>query len=168
MAFKKNMGGGKKKDGTIILGSYFPSGDFIVFQNPDIYWEKLYPTYPLVRPQSELIQQYGLENAKLYSYAILAGTVVSHELIHKAQDLSLPELFYESGARYYQYNLADGNTRNLLLQQQDIKMINYYDSLVKKYGEPVHKMNFGQSINPITKIRILNNVKSQKISPSRS
>lgn len=149
----------------LTLGRYIAMNDgrdFIVFQTPNFFWEDLYPQFPYVRPKNELIKEYGEPVAKMYSMAMLVGTVVSHEISHAFQgNLNYPSYFIESAVRYYQYGLYGENLQNLLFQERDFAMVKFYQQLVSKFGEPVHQLNFGHPINPITKIRIFNDVRNQ-------
>ena len=150
----------------LTLGRYIPmrdGKDFVILQTPNFFWEDIYPQFPYVRPKKDLIAQYGEPLAKMYSLVTLVGTVVSHEILHGFQgNLNYPSYFIESAVRYYQSGLYGENLQNLLFQERDFAMVKFYKQLVEKFGEPVHQLNFGHPINPITKIRILNNVRSQK------
>lgn len=150
----------------LTLGRYIPmkdGKDFIVLQTPKFFWEEIYPQFPYARPKNDLIRLYGEPLARAYALISLVGTVVSHEVLHGFQgNLNDPSYFIESAVRYYQSGLYGENLQNLLFQDRDFAMVKFYQQLVSKFGEPVHQLNFGQLINPITKIRIFNEVRNQK------
>jgi hypothetical protein len=95
-----------------------------------------------------IISSYGGEdNAKTEVNNLLGKLVATEEIVHLYQSHN-PLWFYESGAQWY--------TRDLLSDESDLlnqslfvfeKTANFYQKLIDKYGENIHKMFFGSLDN---------------------
>jgi hypothetical protein len=87
---------------------------------------------------------------------IMRRSFFMHDIVHQYQNMSLPAWFVEAGAYYYQFHCNQGGLTPEDIGQQ--KTINFFQSLVDKYGDGVHRLSFGLPVSRLRKIQILTEI----------
>lgn len=118
---------------------YHNLGEFLVGYLPDLWG--LLDEKTQIRLKK---REGGFENAKNYVRQTTNRYLLSHEIAHMYQDPNLPVWFMECGAHYYARTLMMEKGWGKFDTEDYIRLSNFYQTLVGKYGEDVHKLFFGQ------------------------
>jgi hypothetical protein len=141
------------KDRAVIMGYADLKARSLVVVAPHAFWTKYYDNFPYLPPKEEMITKFG-DKVEAAMFVLAFCTTLSHEVFHLLQHPALPSVFCECGVRWYQYQ-AFGKTGNLALQEDDVRRINFYQSLVDKFGDRVHLLFFNKSNNILHRVQIL-------------
>lgn len=114
-------------------------GGLIIFNNPNHIW-KLFS----IATQKALIKEFGsLKEAQKQATSISFLDFLTHEVIHRYQDESLPKAFLECGVRYYQRIIVQKLFGSYFSSDIDEARITFYASVISKLGNEVHNVFFG-------------------------
>src|SRR5260370_14020255 len=132
-----------------LAGYAFQRGGIIAVLNPEIDWGRCCP-----HCKAKDIEALGSEPAarELYKRRYYT-TFIAHEEVHQYQDWRLPEAFKEMGAYYYTSHIARQLGHRPVGDDLADMRYNAYEALLQKYGDDVHRVFFGATENPITKLR---------------
>jgi hypothetical protein len=136
---------------------YFSIGDFIVLSEFNEY-----PTWIIdnLSPSSRQMLMDSLgnkEKAVEFMKDITMHQAIAHEVGHSFQDPETYNIysgenikqklaFIECGAGYYESKILEKLGRQALFDSGHQAGINFYEDLVKNYGEIVHEIFFGKNI----------------------
>lgn len=128
-----------KKGTKRIIGAAFREGNLVLMKDPRNIWGMLSR-----RSQTNLTRAFENEQeAQSQLVKTMWVNTIAHELTHNLQYIILPYTFYECGARYYAREIANElNCVNFTDSLED-ERINFYHSLISKYGDIVHRLFFG-------------------------
>jgi hypothetical protein len=140
-------------------GSFFPRGKLMAFDNPITIW-KSYGE----EAKREAIKIFGSENkARSAIISICFDDFLAHEVIHNFQGNSLPVAFLETAARFYQRETIKKLEYGYLTIDNNEYVIEFYNGLVKEFGDDIHKVFFGLDVDPEIKADILSRFSPEQI-----
>ena len=120
-------------------------GDDFVFGDPGLnVWddsmseEQKQQTLEIFKDDIQDLDTVKRAMGNIYSYNLFF-----HEICHFYQTKGLPLLFSESGAAYYETEVATKKTGAGFTSEEYEAGAVFYKSLVEKYGDDVHKFFFG-------------------------
>ncbi len=144
-----------------LTGVSFQFGGIITVLDPEKKWS----TY-CSHCKAQDIQRLGSEAAAKEQYKVnYLTTTIAHEEAHQYQDFSNPGVFRELGAYYYAAEISKRLGQRPHGDHFAGKRYDAYATLVRKYGDEVHRVFFGSVENPITKLKkplIMHEVQKQK------
>lgn len=129
-----------------------PSIGFMVFRDPLEIWQAAPEEF-----RQTVIDTFGHQDGieGYFGTTILIDNMI-HEVFHFFHAPGLPESFVEFGIRYYQSMLSRGlGLPDLHSTQKDLMLSRLYEHLVTRYGDTIHKIFFGQSVDEKIRLPIL-------------
>lgn len=114
-------------------------GGLIIFNDPNHIWK-----FFSIVTKKALIKKFGsLEEAQKQVASITFLDFLTHEVIHRYQDESLPKAFLECGVRYYQRIIVQKLFGSYFSSDVDEARITFYAGIISKLGNEVHNVFFG-------------------------
>ncbi len=142
-----------------VTATVFTNGQVMAFEDPTKAWQRLSK-----ETQVDAISRFGSEAE---ARGVVAFTAIAdflcHEVVHQYQDENLPKFFKELGAYFYQRQIATALHFSFLIFDLDEARIQYYNSLLNRFGEDVHKIFFGSLLDSKRRTEILSSVTKDDI-----
>ncbi|MBM3283144.1 hypothetical protein FJY90_02725 [Candidatus Gottesmanbacteria bacterium] len=133
-------------------------GGFVAGYIPDL-WDHI----PSER-QKGLIDKYGgVKRAKDVVKSRTSHYIITHEIAHTYQDDELPLTFVECGANYYARVVMKEKGWGKFSAGNFDRLADFYEKLIDKYGDDIHRIFFGQDINAGLHQQVLNEYSAEVI-----
>lgn len=146
----------KYSKGPGVMRAYSKEGKFVIGFLSE-YWDK-------VVNKQEAIGEFGNEESaqKEIKNMVARGHII-HELSHIYQNSDLPLWFLECGAYWYSHNVPKSAELNIVSMTDYDKPVDFFDSLISKYGDDVHKLSFSNKVDKEIQDRIFRGITSETI-----
>ncbi|HSX40826.1 MAG TPA: hypothetical protein VLF68_04395 [Candidatus Saccharimonadales bacterium] len=138
-----------------MIGTVYREGSIVHITDPRNIWDGLSPD------NKKMLMGDGVESGEVMKrgyIGLILATELTHEIVHLYQAPMLPETFFECGARWYTEAILKMQEYSSILSLGDQERIDFYQTLLDRYGDDVHHLFFNNSLGFERRTEILEEI----------